>query len=405
MRNEIKVALQEWAWVVGASALVGITLAGAARAETASTATATAAPAEAAPAAKSPEGARWIERVKVGGMVDVYGAYNWNRPDDGVLEESFIPGTGSTGKRANAFDLNLAALDLSMAPEPVGFNLSLVYGTGTQVVHVAEPRGDGDLDEVSAYDLVYRASVAANVPIGTGLLVEAGIMPSHIGFEGFYSKDNWNYTRAWLGEMSPYYQCGISVGYKVNDNVSVKALVLNGWQNVSENNRAKALGTQVAFTAGALSLSVNTFFGPEQTDNTRDWRSFGDLVVSFAATDWLSLAAQADVGYEERAGADDPIWHGYAGFVRVSPTDWLNVALRGEIFRDPENGISGFRQTLWEVTGTLELRPWEHLSVKLEARYDESDAEVFAGRDTGNALDGERERSQVTVYCGVVIYF
>ncbi len=159
-------------------------------------ATVTADPAPAPqPAPAATPAAKWTERIELHGFVDVYYAYNWNRPGDDDCEGNFIPGTGTTAKYHNQFDLNLAQIEASMKPEPVGFYLAGVYGTGTQVLHFGEPRGDADLDEVSWTDMIYRATVAAKLPLGRGLLVEAGIMPSHIGFETFYSKDNWNYAR------------------------------------------------------------------------------------------------------------------------------------------------------------------------------------------------------------------
>ena len=62
---------------------------------------------------------------------------------------------------------------------------------------------------------VQQASVSAKVPVGRGLVIEGGIYPSHIGMEGLASQGNWNYTRSWLGEYSPYYQTGIKFDVRV----------------------------------------------------------------------------------------------------------------------------------------------------------------------------------------------
>lgn len=369
----------------------------------------------AAPAAEEeeeePAEKKWYDQIELHGFVDVYYAYSTNDPRrEPELGENFIPFTGTSAKRHDRFDLNLAAIELSAPPEPVGFNLAAVYGTATQVVHQGEPDGDGDIDDVSAFDLIYKASVVVKAPVGRGLLFEAGIAPSHIGFEGLYSKDNWNYTRAWVGELSPYYQMGVSAGYSFTDQISAKLFLLNGWQIVSENNDAKAFGSQIAWSSDLFSISFNTFAGPELPDNSRDWRYFGDIVAVLRPTEELSFAAQVDLGYQAFPHSDreDATWHGYALFARAAVTDWLAFALRGEIFRDPENGISGFRQTLSEVTGTIELIPFRsvpRLSVRLETRYDCSDEHVFAGDDTERDGTGDRENHQLLFVTGVVVSF
>ena len=71
------------------------------------------------------------------------------------------------------------------------------------------------------------------------------------------------------------------------------------------------------------------------------------------------------------------------------------VAARAEQFRDPHNGISGTPQTLREVTLTYEMRPREHLILKLETRYDRSTAAVFA----------DQKRGQLLALAGAVVTF
>lgn len=189
------------------------------------------------------------------GFIDA--AYLWN-PNTPATRENFVPGTGTSGKRANELSLNLVQLQWSRAasPEnPLGFTVALTAGEGNEVVHAGEPAG-GD-----ALGHLYQASAAWRMR--NGLTIEAGLYPSHIGMEGFYSKDNWNYTRSWLAEFSPYYQAGIKASYAFNSHWSGQLHVLNGWQIARDNNNGKSVGTQLAYANGPLSVSLNTFAGPE----------------------------------------------------------------------------------------------------------------------------------------------
>ena len=186
--------------------------------------------------------------IQVHGFVDAYADWNPNQPSD---RDNFEPGTGTTARNANQFGLNLAALDISLDANPVGFHVVGVAGTGTDVVHAGELHPD-------RMRSIYQASVSYKVDVGRGVLLEVGIQPSHIGNEVFFSKDNWNYTRGWMGEFSPYYQTGLKVATSLDDHWSGQLWLLNGWQNIEDNNGGKSIGTQIAYAKDALGVTLNT---------------------------------------------------------------------------------------------------------------------------------------------------
>src|SRR5262245_56843299 len=93
--------------------------------------------------AAAPGESHWYDKIDVSAYVDVYYAFDSNRPLSGA---AFTAGAGTTAKRANEFSLNLAALDLAMNPDaeqPIALRLVLNYGTGTEVLHAGEPAGTG----------------------------------------------------------------------------------------------------------------------------------------------------------------------------------------------------------------------------------------------------------------------
>lgn len=331
--------------------------------------------------------ARGEEPVSFSGFVDAAYLWNANRP---AGHESFFPGTGTSGKRANELTLNLVQVQWSRAmsaDEPLAFTLALVAGEGADVVHAGEP-GGGD-----TFRHVYQASLAYR--LRNGVIVEAGVFPSHIGMEGFYSKDNAHYTRSWLGELSPYYQAGVKTSYAFNKRWSAQVHVLNGWQIIRDNNDGHSIGTQLAYAGDRLTASLNTFLGPELAADDQSLRALGDLVVSYRLTPQIQLGGSVDLGSQEIPGADTARWNGVAVYARYAVDERHALALRAEQFRDPHNGISGAAQTLREATVTYELRPRPHLILKLESRYDRSTAPVFA--------DGER--AQFLALAGAVVTF
>jgi hypothetical protein len=329
--------------------------------------------------------------ITVHGFIDGYYAWNDNSPDN---HENFVPGTGTTAKRANEFNLNLAAIEIVRDTGKVGFHFSAIAGNGADVVHSGEPRGSAIGPDV--YRHIYQASILYKA--NDRLTLEAGIFPSHIGFEGFYSKDNWNYTRGWLGEFSPYYQTGIHATYQFSPHWSGEAHVLNGWQIIGDNNDAKALGLKIAYTSDRLTTSFNTFDGPELPGDDKHWRHFGDLIATYKATPSLSLGGSIDRGRQQLPADVAANWLGIAGYGRYALDKRRAIAIRVERFRDPDNGISGTPQTLDEATVTYEYRPVENLVVKLEGRHDRSTAPVFV---RGN----DASRNETIVVAGAVVTF
>jgi hypothetical protein len=80
--------------------------------------------------------------------------------------------------------------------------------------------------------------------------------------------------------------------------------------------------------------------------------------------------------------------------------------MRAEYYDDGEGAISGTAQILREYTGTFEFRPVDALILRLEARYDHSSAEAFAGDEVDAEGDAVRDpRDQVLFVAGAVAVF
>lgn len=356
-----------------------------------------AAQAEPVPATQEPV----APRLEVHGFVDGYFTWNTNEPAD---HANFFPGVGTSAKRDHEAALNLAQVGLELAPRPVGFRLALGYGTATEVVHAAEVRGVATSPDT--WRNVVQASAQWQTGLGRGLLLEAGVYPSHIGMEAFQSKDNWNYTRSWLGELSPYYQTGLKLAYPLSERWSAQLHLLNGWQVIADNNGGKSLGAQLAYASERLALSFNGIVGPELAGNDDDLRALGDVVATWKATPSFSLGLSADLAREERPAGASASWAGAGLYARFSPPESRTaLALRGEYYDDGDGAISGTAQTLKELTVTLEHRPDPRLILKLEGRYDRSTAAVFGSDELDAAGAPLAKRDQFLLLLGAVATF
>lgn len=330
---------------------------------------------------------------QIGGFVDVYYTYNTNNP---AAQTNFFPGAGVAGKRNEEFALNWAALEIKRDPEPVGFHLIAGAGNAIEVLHSGEPEGETvGRDE---FRNIYRASVSYKV--SDRFLIEGGIYPSHIGFESGLARDNWNYTGSWGANFTPYYQTGVKGIWSFDNGWSAGLHVLNGWQIIADNNDAKSLGAHVGWSGDRGGVTLNGWHGPELPGDDDNNRSLLDVVATFKATDALSLALDAHVGRQELPGADAAEWNALTGYLRYQFVPKWEVTIRGERFDDSDGGISGVAQTLEAGTLTLEHRLHEQAVLKLEGRYDSSDARVFTGEDPAIA-----ERDQLLFALASIVTF
>jgi hypothetical protein len=91
--------------------------------------------------------------LEVRGFVDGVFAYNLNRPAD---HASFFPGVGTSAKRDNELTVNLAQVDIALAPAPVGFKVSLGFGTAAEVVHGWQMISDSNGGKSVGGQVAYR---------------------------------------------------------------------------------------------------------------------------------------------------------------------------------------------------------------------------------------------------------
>lgn len=334
------------------------------------------------------------------GAVDVYGDVNFNFPVD---RDNWFYGVGTSGKKGNEFSLNFASIDFSKAPEPVGFHLWLGFGTGPYVVHQAEPSTGVGGETVWQY--VQAASVSARIPVGNGLIIEAGIMPSFLGFEGLASWTDWTYTRSYSAEFSPYYDTGVRLAYSFSDHFNAQVRVVNGWQSIGDVNNAKSYEAQVAWAYDQWSLAVNGYAGPELPNDDVDWRFFGDVVATVTPCKPLQFALEMSAGTQQMPKQPNANWGAVALYARWAFLPKFAAVVRGEVYRDAAGLISGFQQTLAEVTGTLAYTPWPPLLLKLEGRYDHSTANVFTGSVQAPGEAPQRLNAQVLLMLGAVAQF
>ncbi len=274
--------------------------------------------------------------LTISGYVDIYYLYNFQRPLNNT-QPPFI----YNFNRSNEVNLNLGFVKASYKKARVRANFGLMSGTYTQANLAAEP-------EVLRH--VYEANAGIKLSTKTNLWLDAGIMPSHIGFESAISKDCYNLTRSILAENSPYYEAGIRVHYtNKNEKWFLSLLLLNGWQRIRRvnGNTTPAFGTQITFKpSSAVTLNSSTFIGSDKADSTRQWRYFHNFYGIFQLSQRLAIITGFDIGAEQvsKGSSQTNVWYSPVVISKFSLSDKVAIAVRAEHYND-KYGVIISKQT------------------------------------------------------------
>lgn len=324
--------------------------------------------AQAQPVATAPEPASAASGTEFGVLVDAYYAHQFNGLTENVPLRNF-------DAKGQTFDLSMAEVWLSSAPTSarrVGYNIKFTFGSAASMINAYEPGATPGLQNVQQAYASYLA------PVGKGLQVDVGKFVTPHGAEVIEAKDDWNYSRSLLFALAiPYYHLGVRLGYAPSDKVSLSGFVVNGWNNVVDNNTGKTLGVGLGYKpTTALSFVANYMAGPEQANQNDGWRRLFDATATWTVTPALSLMANYDDGRDTVAGQAVK-WTGLAGYAKVQVAPWLALSPRVEWYDDPQGATTGLAQTLKEVTVTAECKAADGLLIRAEYRRDWSSKAFF----------------------------
>lgn len=336
-----------------------------------------------------------LGNTTLSGFVDGYYGFNFNHPQNRASSFRAFDGP------ANQFSLNMVELMAEKTPEAansrLGYRIALGFGNAMNVVNSTDAAGLGFAQYLKEAYFSYLAPVGKN-----GLQLDFGKFVTPHGAEVIETKDNWNYSRGLLFAYAiPYFHFGLRSKYTFNSKYALSAFVVNGWNNLVDNNTGKTYGVTFNWNpTKKFGLAQGYMAGPEQTGINGDWRQLSDTVVTIAPTDKLSFILNYDYGRGDRmADLAKPVyWTGVAGYVRYAFSGRDAFAVRYEWLDDPQGFTTGTAQQLKEFTGTFERRVAQHLLTRLEYRHDYSNQPTF--------VEGARPvGAQDTVAAGLVYMF
>lgn len=247
-------------------------------------------------------------------------------------------------------------------------------------------------------------------PVGRGLNIQAGQINSVVGYEVVESPYNANYSRSWLfGLGQPFTTRGLRASYEFNKQVSLSVGAIgyiNSARGDTEHNPLVEYALALA-PSEKVKLTVYGLAGPRSgpTGTAGGTIFLTGGFLSFQITEQTSAVIESYYANQSNSSTISPAgnarWDGAAVYLIHDLSKEWGIRLRGEIFEDAGGfvtceGTTSYSpkanvcfgatssvaappvaQTLWEVTGTVQFKPFSSLITRLEYRYDKSNQNVF----------------------------
>ncbi len=282
-----------------------------------------------------------------------------------------------TTQRLNMPTANIASAILSKSStddSPLGGELGFMAGANTN----GQVPSSSALPGVNILRYLSRANISYQVSEIPGLKLSAGLMNSFIGYENFLAGQSFNFTRAYIADYTPYFLIGAGGQYIVDESLSFCFYLVSDYNYLQFLGHQPKYASQVNWSMNSeWTLTENVFFGPEQNTSSsiQYWRGLTDSILQWHRDD-LTLALAYDIGTEQRATTQlRTVWMGSAFWTRWNIEGPWTVAVRPEVYWDPNGEMTGYQQFIRAVTLTGEYKipvGDAFMAIRSEFRHDNS---------------------------------
>ncbi len=167
-------------------------------------------------------------RWHYGGFVDVGYLLDFNHPANRIFRSR------GTTWHVDHPHINGAAIYLKKkADEQSRWGVELTAQAGKDVELFGFSATAPDIGGFKFLRHLGPTNVSYFAPVGKGLTIQGGIFSSFIGYDSLYAKDNFNYTRPWGADFTPYFMLGVNASYPFTKRVTGTFFVVNGYWHLA----------------------------------------------------------------------------------------------------------------------------------------------------------------------------
>lgn len=312
-----------------------------------------------------------IQPFSFQGYGELYYSYDSSNPENHE-KPNFI----YSHKRHNEMNVNLAYVEALYNKNDIRANATLMVGNYAQYNLSAEP---------TWAQFVYEANVGFRISKKQNIWLDAGIIPSHIGFESAISADCWTLTRSILAENSPYYETGVKLSYtSKSEKFNASFLVLNGWQRIKKTDYIQnpSFGLQLNYKPNTkLTLNYSNFIGTDKADSIHSWRLFHNLYAIYEPSKKFGFIAGFDIGTDKFNATDYDVWYSPVFIFRYKTNENQSIAVRGEYYNDKKqllivtNTENGFKT--YGISSNFDIQLKDNLIWRIEGKEYFSKDKIF----------------------------
>jgi hypothetical protein len=343
-----------------------------------------------------------------GGFVDLGYLLDFNHPANHLFRSR------GTAFRVDSVFLNMAAFYVrKKATEQSRWGVELTAQAGKDAQFFGFSATAPNIGSYKFLRQLGPTNVSYLAPAGKGLTLQAGIFSSLIGYDSLYAKDNFNYTRPWGADFTPYFMMGANASYPFNEKVTGTFFVVNGYWHLARANNVPSSGGQVAYKVNPrVTVKETVLFGPHQSNTSfKFWRLLTDTIVE-RKTDRVTLAFEYTYSQErvDAPGSPRALMMSSQLPVRWTLIKRWALAVRPEVFWDREGRWTLARQTIKAFTTTLEYRrPYRRTNTifRLEHRFDDSrgpDGGFFRGHEVQPGVVGLTPSQHLLIFATIFTF-
>lgn len=306
------------------------------------------------------------------GFADAYYTFDFNKPE--LNRQTFL----FNHNRHNQFSLNNVLLQTELHHQKYRATLGLHTGTYAMDNYANEP---------VLNRFIYQANVGISLSKKNKVWLDAGVLPSYMGFETALSIENKTLTRSLVAENSPYFLTGAKLTYSISEKWELAGIICNGWQQIQRTagSSIPAGGTQLIYSPSTkFKLNWSTFISSVYPDSTRRMRYFSNLYAEFQLGKQVSLIAGFDSGMEQaQKGSSNYLpWFSPVVIAQFALHEKWKLAVRAEYYQDRHNviipllnapGFSTFSSSL-----NIDFAPIPQVVCRLEGRILLDEHRVYA---------------------------
>lgn len=354
-------------------------------------------------ASQAQDSTAWYRSIALNGLVSGSATYNLQHPVSGI-------------NRLRIFDVDATSILLDLVSLTLRHEAAIGEGgfrvdvdAGPYIPKIMQSAGwpVTNVDFSQAY-------LSYNAHIGNGLRFDLGkfLCPAGCEYVERFEQYNDNASHSFLfGYAIPFTHTGLRATYGFTDALSAAVMVVNGWDNTIDNNKAKTGCVTATWTPSpAFNITGTAIIGAEKPGNISEYRSVYDITGALKIGDRLTIGFNGDYGREDddvdTHPTSDPllttlgpaVWKGAAGYLVAMLSSEFSACVRAEVFDDRDGVRTLQPQTLREFTITPSWKPNSHFVLRGDWRFDHSSALIFDHRD-------ELAQDQTTISLNAIYVF